>query len=412
MGLRLLFLTQTFPRFSSDTSGPFIRDLAKGLVALGDSVTVLTPHAAGVRERWKDDGVEVISFRYAPEKFEQLGYSRSLRADEKIKARAALVAPAYLLGAGRALRTIVGARGFDLIHAHWIVPNGLVAGPLRKRVPIAIGLHGSDVFLAERPVVRRWVGRALKQTSLLTGCSPELVERICALGFPEERSVVIPYGVDSKSFSPNVSSRTNWRQKLGISDVSEIVLTVGRMVSKKGFDVLLEALPEVLEECPNAHFIMAGGGDLLDSLRRQTKPWRERVHLPGPVLRDTLPDLFRAADLFVLPAVHDSKGNVDGLPNVILEAMASGLPVVSSDISGIPLAVDDGVEGLLIPEKNSMRLATALKQLLGNPGLRSEMGRAARAKVERSLTWSAIAARYHAAYESALLSDQVIQKNF
>ena len=382
---------------------------------MGDAVTVLTPHSADVPERWMDDGVEVISFRYAPESLEVLGYSRSLNADEKLKAGAALVAPAYLIGANRAVRKLVREREFDMLQAHWIVPNGLAIPFMRKRLPIAIGLHGSDVFLAERPLVRRWVGRALRQTSLLTGCSPELVERICNLGFPEERSEVIPYGVNADVFFPSadlvdpieaVEQATDWRLDLRIPQDSKVVLTLGRMVSKKGFDILLEAIPEILATSPRTHVIMAGGGDLLDMLRRQTAQWSDRVHLPGIVLRDTLPDLFRAADLFVLPAVHDSKGNVDGLPNVILEAMASGLPVVASNISGIPLAIDDGVEGLLVPERNSKRLATALTQLLGDPDLRTEMGRAARARVERSLTWTAVAARYHEAYESALSRDR------
>jgi glycosyltransferase involved in cell wall biosynthesis len=337
-----------------------------------------------------------------------------LNADEKLKAGAAFAAPAYLLGARHALRRLVTERQFDLVHAHWIVPNGLVAAPLSRRVPIAIGLHGSDVFLAERALVRQWVARALQRTSLLTGCSPELVSRISALGYSAERSRVIPYGVNADLFSPgmrqldqreSIDLETDWRRELLIPQGSKVVLTVGRMVSKKGFGVLLEALPSVLEANPQTHIIMAGAGDLLEILRQKTAAWSDRVHFPGAVLRHSLPDLFRAADLFVLPAMHDSKGNVDGLPNVILEAMASGLPVVASNISGIPLAIDDGVEGLLVPEQDPTKLGAALSRLLSNSDLRIDMGKAARARVERSLTWKAISGRYHEAYLAALERD-------
>jgi glycosyltransferase involved in cell wall biosynthesis len=391
--LDLLFLTQTYPRFEGDTAGPFIRDLARGLVRLGDRVTVLAPHAAGVPARWEDQGVETVTFRYAPESYEVLGYGRSLEADERVKGGAAIAAPLYALGLLRAIRK---TRRFDLVHAHWIVPNGVIAA-MAGSFPLAIGLHGSDVFLAEKPGVRRAAAWALRRSRLLTGCSPELVNRVRALGFPEERSRVIPYGVDVDTFCPG---RSDWRERLGIPEDAPLILSVGRMATKKGFHVLMEALPEILAS--GAHVVLAGGGDLLPDFQRQASRFDGQLHLPGPVLRDTLPDLYRAADLFVLPAVHDSKGNVDGLPNVILEAMASGLPVVASGISGIPLAVEDGLTGLLVPERDPAALAGALRKLLADPALARAMGERGRRKAETELTWDAVASRYREGYVSAL----------
>lgn len=416
--MRLLFLTQTYPRFEGDTSGPFIRDLARGLVRGGDRVTVLAPHAEGMPIERIDDGVRLRTFRYAPERWEVLGYGRSLEKDETIRVAPLLVTPPYLAAAWRALarelrRGGAEAAPYDLIHAHWVVPNGLAAWPLARRVPLAVGLHGSDVFLAERPAVRALVRRVLARTRLLTGCSPELVERVAALGsgsgngdgFPEERSRVIPYGVDVDRFSPDPGRRGLWRDRLGIPADAPLLLTVGRMATKKGFHVLVEVLPELLERHPRAHVVLAGGGDREDELRRRAAemgPAGERIHFPGRVLRDTLPDLYRAADVFVLPAVHDDKGNVDGLPNVILEAMATGLPVVASGISGIPLAVEPEQTGLLVPEKDRPALLEALDRLLGDAEARREWGRAARRRAEAELTWDAVAARYRAGYEAVL----------
>jgi glycosyltransferase involved in cell wall biosynthesis len=399
--LDLLFLTQTYPRFEGDVAGPFIRDLARGLVRGGDRVTVLTPHAEGVPASWDDGGVEVISFRYAPERHEVLGYGRSLEADETVKAGAALAAPLYALAARRALRRQLAERRYDLVHAHWIVPNGVVAAAVEPQVPFAIGLHGSDVFLAEKPGVRVLARWALGRARLLTGCSPELVDRVRALGFPEERSRVIPYGVDVATFSPAPDRRSLWRGRLGVPESAPLLLGVGRMATKKGFQVLMEILPTLLGEHPELRVVLAGGGDLLERFRAAAHPWGERVHLPGPVLRDTLPDLYRAADLFVLPAVHDGQGNVDGLPNVILEAMASGLPVVASGISGIPLAVEDGRTGRLVPEQEPEALLAALRELLADPDRRRGMGERGRRKAEAELTWDAVAARYREGYEMA-----------
>jgi len=400
--LDLLFLTQTYPRFEGDPAGPFIRDLARGLVRGGDRVTVLTPHAEGVPAGWEDGGVEVVSFRYAPERREVLGYGRSLEADERVRGGAALAAPLYALAARRAIRRQLGRRPFDLVHAHWIVPNGLVAAAAGRRVPLAIGLHGSDVFLAEKKGVRTLARWALSRSRLLTGCSPELVERVRALGFPAERSRVIPYGVDVETFSPAPERRGIWRERLGVPAGAPLLLGVGRMATKKGFQVLIEILPALLGEFPELRVVLAGGGDLLEGFREAARPWGDRVRFPGAVLRDTLPDLYRAADLFTLPAVHDARGNVDGLPNVILEAMASGLPVAASGISGIPLAVEEGRTGLLLPERDPAALLGALRKLLADPVAAWEMGAWGRRKALTELTWDAVAARYREGYLAAL----------
>ncbi len=368
----------------------------------GDAVTVLAPHAVGLPGRWEQDGVAVRTFRYAPAGAELLGYGRSLEADERVRGKALAVAPLYALAARRAAARLLDRERFDLFHAHWLVPNAVAAPGRPRRTPLAVGLHGSDVFLAERPALRPFVRRTLRRTTLLTGCSPELVERVCALGFPAERARVIPYGVDGVTFSPGKERGAAWRRRLGVPEAAPLLLGVGRMATKKGFQVLLEAAPAVLDSHPEAHLVLAGGGDLLPRLRAAAAPWPGRVHFPGPVGRDELPDLFRAADLFVLPAVHDARGNVDGLPNVILEAMASGLPVVATRVSGIPMAVEDGATGALVPEGDAAALAGALRALLAAPERRRAMGEAGRRKVDRELTWDAVAARYRAAYFDAL----------
>jgi len=368
----------------------------------GDRVKVLTPSGPQVAASWRDQGVEVASFRYAPRRFETLGYGRSLRADERVRAAPGLVAPLYLAAARRAVGRELAAACWDLVQAHWVVPNAFAVAPFARRVAVAVGLHGSDVFLAEKPVVRRFVARALRRVGVLTACSPELARRVEALGFDPARSRVIPYGVDTELFRPDPQRRALWRERLGVPPAAPLALGVGRMATKKGFHVLMAALPALFARAPQLHLVLAGGGDRLEELQRAAAPWRERVHFPGAVLHDTLPDLYRAADLFVLPAVHDAKGNVDGLPNVILEAMASGLPVVATAISGIPIAVESGFNGRLLAEGDVEGLAAALAELALAPELCREMGARARRRAEAELTWDAVARRYREAYLLAL----------
>ena len=376
--------------------------MARGLVRLGDRVSVLTPHAPGVKDQWDDGGVAVRSFRYAPERLELIGYSRSLQADETMRPGALAVTPLYLAGALRALRRELKRQPYDLVQAHWVVPNGIVAGFLAGSVPIAVGLHGSDVFVAEKPGIRRLVAGCLRRTSVVTGCSPELVDRVCALGFDPSQARVIPYGVNSEQFFPDRARRDLWRRKLGIPDDAPVALSVGRMATKKGYQVLIAGLDRLMEQHQDLFVVLAGGGDRLEEFRGATQRWADRVLFPGAVGHDDLPDLFRAADLFVLPAVHDPKGNVDGLPNVILEAMASALPVVATEISGIPLTVKDGVNGYLVPEKDPVAVNEALSRLLADLPQARALGEAGRQQAVAELSWDAVAARYRAAYDLAL----------
>ncbi len=413
--LRILFLTQTYPRWPGDTAGPFIRELARGLVRAGDRVTVLAPRAADVRPAWNDDGVDVRSFAYAPARLEVLGYGRSLAADERVRPGAALAAPLYLLAASSAVARRLAHHRHDVLHNHWIAPNGLVAlwpGVRRRNVLIAAGLHGSDVFLAEKVLVRPAIRRALAHCGLLTGCSPELVERVRRIGYRNRPSQVIPYGVDTEMFRPadelpaEAADDGAWRARLRIPGSAVVLLGVGRLATKKGFHVLLDVLPRLLGEFSGLHAVIAGDGDLMPELRAAVGEWRPdraaRVHLPGVVAHDDLPALYRSADLFVLPAVHDPQGNVDGLPNVILEALASGLPVVSTAVSGIPLAVEPEVQGVLVPEQDRLALKSAIAGLLASPERRRLMGARARARAVDHLTWDMVAGRYRQAYVDAL----------
>jgi glycosyltransferase involved in cell wall biosynthesis len=396
--VEILFLTQTYPSTPEDTAGPFIRELAMALVRGGDRVRVLTPHAPGLPPLRDDGGVEVESFRYAPGPLELFGHGRSLAADERIRGAALLVTPLYAAGAWRAVRRAIAARATDVVQAHWVVPNGPLAQGVATRTTFGVGIHGSDVFLAERHPFRTLTRRTLAASRFVTGCSPELVDRVCALGFPREAARVIPYGVDARTYRPDPERRSIWRQRLGVPEGAPLVLGLGRMATKKGFQVLVPELPALLAEIPDAHVVLAGAGDLLPRFRAETAALGGRVHFPGAVLRDTLPDLFRAADAFVLPAVHDRNGNVDGLPNVVLEAMASGLPVVTTAVSGIPLAVRDGIEGVLVPEGDGRALREALVALLRDPARGRALGEAARERAVRELSWETVAGLYRAAY--------------
>ena len=275
---------------------------------------------------------------------------------------------------------------------------------MARRIPLVVGLHGSDVFMAEKAPMRRLVAAVLRRTRRLTACSPELAHRVEAIGFDGARSHVIPYGVDVELFRPDPQRRAAERRRLGIPEEAVMALGVGRMATKKGFHVLIGALAELFATAPDLRIVLAGAGDRLEELRRDCARWGDRVLFPGAVLHDTLPDLYRAADLFVLPAVHDAKGNVDGLPNVILEAMASGLPGGRERDLGNPARGDrTRATACWSPKGRAASCAArARRRSPSTPAAAPPWARPPAAAPNADLTWDAIATRYRAAYLAAL----------
>ncbi len=270
---------------------------------------------------------------------------------------------------------------------------------------MAVGLHGSDVFMAEKRRVRAaWSAAPCARCSFLTGCSPELVDRVCASAFPASSAAVIPYGVDVETFSPGAERREDWRQRLGIPHRRRrCSCRSGRMVTKKGYQVLLRAAAGAPGRShAKLHLVLRRGRRPAGGVSAR-QPGRGAIAstFPGSCCATRCPISTVRPTLFVLPAVHDAKGNVDGLPNVILEAMASGLPVVASGISGIPLAITDGREGRLVAEREPAELAAAGEELVADAPQRRRMG-AAPGQGRAELTWRAVAGRYRAAYEDAL----------
>jgi glycosyltransferase involved in cell wall biosynthesis len=296
-----------------------------------------------------------------------------------------------------------------LLVAHWVIPNGppaLLASRLGG-VPLAVGLHGSDVFLAQRKKLIGDRARAVfRAAAAVTACSPDLAERAMRLGALPAETTTIPYGVDHERFRPaDAAAREAMRRDLGLRPGERLVLAGGRLVHKKGLDVALDAFAtSTVREAGPARLVLFGYGDLLEPLRAQATRLglADRVIFTGRVERDRVPALYAAADLFLLPSVHDHAGNVDGLPNTLLEAMAAGLPIVASDVVGVPTVIACGVEGVLVPEGDAAALGAALGGLLGDPERAAALGRAARARVERELTWPQIARRYLAVYREAI----------
>jgi glycosyltransferase involved in cell wall biosynthesis len=270
----------------------------------------------------------------------------------------------------------------------------------RGRVPLVVSAHGSDVFVAERVgIARRAAGAVLRRAGWFTACSDDLRDRSIALGAVASRSETVPYGVDVARFTPSPTIRQEVRAELGVGD-APLVVAAGRLVRKKGFEYLISAADAIAARHPGVRIAIAGEGDLAAGLQKQAAG-RQTIRLLGGQGQDQVARLLAAADVVAVPSVHDEAGNVDGLPNVALEAMASAAPLVATNVGGLPQAIEDGVTGRLVPEKDSVSLGVAIADLLANRERARGLGEAARRRVETEFSWARTAARFEAAYDRA-----------
>jgi glycosyltransferase involved in cell wall biosynthesis len=182
-----------------------------------------------------------------------------------------------------------------------------------------------------------------------------------------------------------------------------LVFAAGRLVRKKGFEYLIDAMQPVVACCPKAVLVLGGGGDLEAELRRRAAACgvSDRVIFTGVLPQDDVAALLAAADVAVVPSVRDDAGNVDGLPNVVMEALASATPLVATRAGGIGAVTRDGENALVVPERDPRALARAISALLGDPALRSRIGTTARQEVVRLHSWSHVAERFEEVYRQA-----------
>lgn len=405
--MKILVLTHTYPRFEGDTNAPFVQDLCEAHATAGHEVTVLSGFDSLISANRPNKNVDFRTYRYVwPDSLHVLGYSRTIEADVRLKSSATLLGPLMLGSALANLLKIVQRTNPDVIHAHWILPNGFV-GALVSRltgVPLYCSLWGSDIFVAEKNRLYRWMARfAGNQCTALTSCSEELKSRLVALGVTAARIELVSNGCNATEFRPDISGAKRVRAELGINDDELMVFALGRFAYKKGFNHLIQAARTFAGPDSRAKLVIAGSGDLEQMWKKlaQSTGVGEKILFPGLIARDRVPAFFAACDIFAMPSIHDPVGNVDGLPTVVVEAMAAEKAVVASEISGLPLAIQHEKTGLLVPPADEAALASAIGRLIEDAALRVRLGHAARQHVIERLDWSHIAAHHRRIYDGS-----------
>ncbi len=385
----LLVLTSTFPKSINDSTPPFVFQLCSHLLPHFD-VTVLTPAVRNAPETETLQGVRVRRFHYFwPRSLERLADGAILECLSRSPWLFLQVPFLLLLELIAAFRLARTTRP-DVIHAHWFVPQGIVAVLVGRvlNIPVVITAHGADVY-----GLRGRLLDALRR-ALASRCEAvTVVSRDMATKLPQvtsrrgEPPRVMPMGVDTQRFSAGPERGGNSNQT---------VLFVGRLAKKKGVEHLLRAFPDVLARHPDARLVVVGDGPCRGELEALSSQMglAERIRFVGAQPPAELPRFYSRSRVFVGPSVVTRGGDTESFGLVFVEAMAADCPVVGTSVGGIPDVVIHGRTGLLVEPESPGALAAAINGLLDSPAEAGRMGSVARRWVRRKFDWRQVARGY------------------
>ena len=354
--LKVLLSTTLFPNRAEKTRCVFVEKLARALSARCDlQISVPVP--------W-------VPSRLAPPGYRKY---RTIPREDRLNGLA-LTHPRYIVtpGLARSLhgffmflsllnhhRRLIARRRPDVIFGVWAYPDGLanlLTGKLFS-IPVVIACRGSDInYLTQHRLHRALIRWTLNRADRVLSVSQALKREIVALGVPEEKVVVIPNGIEPEKF--RMIPKAAAQRALKLPPGPRYLVSVSRLSHEKGLDILIRALARLRNR--NAHLLLVGEGrerENLETLRQQLGV-EDRVSLVGDQPNEAIPLWVNAADLFVLPS------RTEGWPNVLMEAMACGKPVVGARVGGIPEIISNPRLGIVAPPNDPQALAEAIDEAL------------------------------------------------
>lgn len=323
---KVLVISSSFPRFKDDINGNFVFELASRLSASFE-IHVLAPAYKGAATKEIIDNITVHRHKQFLWHIE-LAYGIGIYENLKRRKWKFITLPFYFLFLITAIRRVVKKEKITICHAHWLIPNALMAVLCKKlfflKFKTLATIHGSDFWGFNN----KW-GNVLKRYTLsnidtLTVVSHIIKEKVLEIGYKKE-VFVYPMGIDTQMFSPDKEDPAILKK---YNVTGYFLLFVGIVVEQKGIRHLIEAMPLILEKCPGTKLLVVGDGNLKKEMINLTELLgiNENIIFTGALPHHELPPLFATADVFVLPSFSE------GWPVVVMEALSSGIPVVVSDL--------------------------------------------------------------------------------
>jgi len=392
---KLLVTTSTFPRWKVDSTPDFIYQLVNHL-AEDFEVSVLAPYAKDAKTFEKFDNIKVFRYKYWTFGIDGLSYDGGITSKLERNKFYYLQIPFFLLFQLLSLIKIIKKEKIDIIHAHWIIPQGFIAVLYKKifnkNIKILLTSHGADAFTFDN-IIGNFIKKfTLQHIDGLTVVSNAIKDKVKEIGYNKEIGVY-PMGVDTDLFNPGKKDLTI-RENLNIP--GDFLLFVGRLSEKKGLKYLLEAMLDVVKEFPLISLVIIGDGPLKSDLTEVTKKSgiTANVIFLGPLPHEKLPSFFATADIFIGPSITARSGDSEGFGLVFAEAMSSGTIVLASDVSAIKDIVKDNETGFIVKQKNSRELSEKILYLLKNKNKLDQVRLKARDYIVENFDWKVVRKNY------------------
>ena len=387
--MKVLQIVTAYPRAPDDLITPWLVETLKRLRGHGIEAEVLAPAYRGLGDQ-EVDGIRVHRFRYAPRRWEDLTHDQT--APDRVADRPAYLGllPGYVAAGCRAAARLARTGEYDVLHVHWPVPHALfgMAGRAAGGVPLVCSFYSVELTWVRRkmPWLRPFLRHVIRTSDAVTAISSSTEAMVRAL---YDRPVArIPFGATVAPETPGAPSPPAAGRPYR-------VLFVGRLVERKGVQHLIGAVARLRGAGADVELHVVGDGPAREGLegRAAALGIGDAVRFHGFVSREALSRQFADSDVFVLPAVVDAKGDVEGLGVVLIESLGYGTPVIASAAGGIVDIVRDGETGLLVPPGDEAALAAAIGRLREDPWLAARLVREGQAHVAREFGWDVVVGR-------------------
>jgi phosphatidyl-myo-inositol dimannoside synthase len=399
---KVLWLSSNGPRWPDDNSAPFILNLATDLRGLGWDIELLLPQAATLPDRDTIEGVPITRFHYAwPRRLERLCYGAGVLAHLRQHPADLALVPGFIAAQWLAVRARIAQGDIALLHAHWLLPQGLVGleAARPRRIPVIATAHGGDLFALNGRLSVAGKQRVVRGADAVTVNSSATETVALRLGASPERLHRIPMGAAESTPDPlRVGDlRRNLRRAAG-----PLLGFVGRLVAEKGIDDLLESVALLQARYRDITLVLVGDGP--DRPRFEKRAIElgvaGRVVFVGAVPPGQVVDYLHAIDIFVGPSRRAPNGWVEAQGVVYVEAMLARRPVVATASGGIADLVTNGETGLLVAESSPRQITTAIERLLGDPSLAARLAETGRQRAQAGYTRATSAAAFSSLYSA------------
>ena len=385
----ILVLASTYPRWMNDTEPRFVHDLCKQLTS-EYRVIALVPHYPGASRKQDMDGVLVHRFRYFLPVGERLAYDGGIIQNLKRNRLKLLLVPFFLISQFIQILVLCRKYNIKLIHAHWVIPQGLLALLARPLLPGKIKVlstsHGGDLFSLQGGFLQSLKRFTFRHSDHVTVVSRAMRSHLINMGCSSHNISVQSMGVGlTTQFVPDKHAAK-----------TRDIIFVGRLVEKKGVSTLIGSINLLKKSYPELTVALVGDGPERPDLAQQCRQLgvNEQVEFLGSMPNDRVPQFYQSAKIAVVPSIVAADGDQEGLGLVAVEAMGCGCATIVSDLPALRDVVIDGENGLAFKAGDEADLAEKISTLMRNPELSARLGLAGHQSVIDKFDWHTVGARY------------------